>query len=71
LTPEKFDQQYDKMDLDKNGSMKQDEMITYFNNSNVSEKEGQYLWRTYGENKGTPWKAVPVLSNGTWKKKKK
>jgi hypothetical protein len=71
LTPEKFDQQYDKMDLDKNGSMKQDEMITYFNKSNVSEKEGQYLWKTYGENKGTPWKAVPVLSNGTWKKKKK
>lgn len=68
LTPEKFDQQYDKMDLDKNGSMKQDEMITYFNNSNVSEKEGQYLWKTYGENKGNPWKTLPVLKNGTWKK---
>ena len=71
LTPEKFDQQYDKMDLNKNGSMAQDEMITYFNNNNVSQDQGQYLWRTYGENKGNPWKAVPVLTNGKWKKKKK
>ena len=71
LTPQSFNTQFKKMDLDNGGSMSQDEMIDYFNRNNTSEKQANYLWRTYGENKGNPWKAMPVLSNGTWKKKKK
>lgn len=70
LTPQTFNTQYKKLDLDGNGSMKQDEMITYFNNNNTSEQQANYLWRTYGENKGTPWKTLPVLRNGKWKKNK-
>ena len=70
LTPQSFNAQYKKLDLDGNGSMKQDEMISYFNKNNTSEKQANYLWRTYGENKGTPWKTLPVLKNGTWKKSK-
>lgn len=70
LTPQTFNTQYKKLDLDGNGSMKQDEMITYFNNNNTSEQQAKYLWKTYGENKGNPWKTVPVLRNGKWKKNK-
>ena len=70
LTPQSFNAQFKKMDLDNGGSMSQDEMIEYFNRNNTSEKQANYLWRTYGEYKGSPWKAVPVLKNGTWKKKK-
>ena len=70
LTPEKFDAQFDKMDLDNSGSMKQDEMIEYFNRNNISQEQGQYLWKTYGDRNGEPWKTLPVLKNGTWKKKK-
>ena len=70
LTPQSFNAQYKKLDLDGNGSMKQDEMISYFNKNNTSEQQANYLWRTYGENKGTPWKTLPVLKNGTWKKSK-
>lgn len=70
LTPQSFNAQYKKLDLDGNGSMKQDEMISYFNKNNTSESQANYLWRTYGENKGTPWKTLPVLKNGTWKKSK-
>jgi hypothetical protein len=68
LTPEKFDAQFDKMDLDHGGSLKQDELITYFNQNNTSEKDGLYLWKTYGEKQGEPWKTLPRLKNGTWKK---
>ena len=71
LTPQSFNTQFKKMDLDNGGSMSQDEMIDYFNRNNTSEQQANYLWRTYGENKGKPWKAVPVLNDGTWKKKKK
>lgn len=71
LTPQSFNTQFKKMDLDNGGSMSQDEMIEYFNRNNTSEQQANYLWRTYGENKGNPWKAVPVLNDGTWKKKKK
>ena len=70
LTPQSFNSQYKKLDLDGNGSMKQDEMINYFNKNNTSEQQGKYLWRTYGENKGEAWKTQPVLKNGTWKKNK-
>ena len=70
LTPHSFNAQYKKLDLDNNGSMKQDEMINYFNKNNTSEQQANYLWRTYGENKGIPWKTLPVLKNGTWKKSK-
>jgi hypothetical protein len=70
LTPQTFNTQYKKLDLDGNGSMKQDEMIEYFNRNNTSEQQANYLWKTYGENKGASWKTVPVLKNGTWKKSK-
>ena len=70
LTPEKFNTQFKKMDLNNNGSMAQDEMIDYFNRNKTSQKDGQYLWRTYGENKGKSWKAKAVYSNGVWVKQK-
>lgn len=70
LTPQKFDTQFKSMDSDKSGSLKQDELINYFNKNNTSQKDATYLWRTYGENKGTGWKTLPVLKNGTWKKNK-
>ena len=68
LTPEKFDAQFDKMNLNNNKSLQQDEMIQYFNQNDLSEKDGMYLWKTYGEKDGKPWKTLPVLKNGTWKK---
>lgn len=70
LTPQKFDTQFRSMDADKSGSLKQDELINYFNKNSTSEKDANYLWKTYGENKGTGWKTLPVLKNGTWKKSK-
>ena len=70
LTPQKFDTQFKSMDSDRSGSLKQDELINYFNKNNTSQKDANYLWKTYGENKGTGWKTLPVLKNGTWKKSK-
>ena len=70
MTPLKYDTQFKSMDSDKSGSLKQDELINYFNKNNTSQKDATYLWRTYGENKGTGWKTMPVLKNGTWKRNK-
>ena len=66
LTPDKFDNQYDRLNMDVKKSISQDDMINYFNTNNVSEKEGMYYWTTYGENHGEPWKTMPRLKNGTW-----
>jgi len=70
LTPQKFDTQFKSMDADKSGSLKQDELINYFNKNNTSQQQAKYLWKTYGENKGSGWKTQPVLKDGTWKKQK-
>ena len=66
LTTEKFASTYKKMDNDGNQSIKQDEIISYLNNNNISESEGKKIWEAYGNK---TWKKIPVLENGKWKKK--
>ena len=56
----------------KNGSITQDEMISYLNKINASQKEADRLWKTYGKfyaEEGN-WAKIPVLEGGTWKAKK-
>ena len=65
LTTQQFATTYKKIDSDGNQGIKQDEIIDYLNNNNVSEAEAQKIWSAYGN---SSWKKIPVLKNGKWTK---
>lgn len=66
LTMNQFATTYKQIDTDHNEGIKQDELIAYFNNYNVSEAEAKKMWNAYGN---STWKKVPVLTSGKWKLK--
>ena len=68
LTPEKFAKTYKSIDADGNQGIKQDEIINYLNNNNLSESEGKKIWNAYGN---STWKSIPSLKDGKWSKVKK
>lgn len=68
LTPEKFAKTYKSIDADGNQGIKQDEIINYLNNNNLSESEGKKIWNAYGN---STWKSIPSLKDGKWSKSKK
>jgi hypothetical protein len=65
LTTQQFATTYKKIDSDGNQGIKQDEIIDYLNNNNVTEAEAQKIWSAYGN---SSWKKIPVLKNGKWTK---
>lgn len=68
LTPEKFVKTYKSIDSDGNQGIKQDEIINYLNNNNISESEGKKIWSAYGN---SSWKSIPSLKDGKWSKSRK
>ena len=46
--------------------IKQDEMLAYFNNNNLSDSEINTIWNAYGN-----WKTIPKLKNGVWRAQRK
>jgi hypothetical protein len=46
--------------------IKQDEMLAYFNNNNLSDSEINTYWNAYGN-----WKTIPKLKNGVWRAQRK
>ncbi|MCR5675400.1 MAG: hypothetical protein K6G16_06815, partial [Lachnospiraceae bacterium] len=66
LTQKEAVNTYKKIDTNGNQGITQDELIGYLNKNNMSESEGKKYWNAYGN---ASWKKVPVLANGTWKKK--
>lgn len=68
LTPEKFASTYKSIDADGNQGIKQDEIINYLNNHNISESEGKKIWSAYGN---STWKSIPTLKDGKWSKSRK
>ena len=65
LTPKEYYKTKDKIDLDGNNSVKQDEIIEYLNKNNISEERGKKIWAAYGDKN---WKTIPSLKNGQWSK---
>jgi len=68
LTSQQFASTYKMIDSDGNQGIRQDEIIDYLNKYVTSDNKGQEIWSAYGN---STWKSIPVLENGTWKKKKK
>ena len=52
-----------------NTSITQDEIIAYLNKNDIDKAEGVKIWNAYLSNPTD--KTIPVLEDGTWKKKKK
>ena len=68
-TVEQFAQTYKSMDADGNQSLKQSEIVDYFNTAHITnEVQGMQLWNAYGN---SSWKKIPVLEDGTWRLKAK
>lgn len=68
LTAKTYHDTYTKLNYDGANAVSQQDMIDYFNANNLNEQQGMYYWTTYGEKGGQPWKKLPRLTNGTWKK---
>lgn len=72
LTPDEFYNTYESIDgadgSEQNGGIKQDEVIAFLNNNNVSEEEAMLIWQAYGD---PTWKKIPYLKDGVWSKKSK
>lgn len=70
ISMDEFAKTYKSIDTNSNEGITQDELIEYFNSHNISEKDANKMWTSYGS---TKWKQIPVLNKdtGEFSKKKK
>lgn len=66
LTPEKYASTFKKIDgrVKANGTITQDEVISYLNSISAKKDAGMEIWKAYGSD----WKTIPVLQGNKWKK---
>ena len=65
LSTSEFVKTFNAIDADNSKGIKQDELITYFNNHNVSQDQASKMWKMYGDSE---WKKIPRLEGGQYKK---
>ena len=71
LNPQSFYDLFTAIDTDdpEKESIKQSELLAYFNNHHVSEQDAMNYWLAFGPS--DPWTSIPVLnSNGVYEAKK-